>query len=187
MAYMMKHDHADNADNDYSITLFHTEFYAYQQAAYEIHNLIVMNWDMSDPISAKDAKMFNDFIIDKDYSGAVDYWNGCDGNCNDNVYGPEYWFIELADIHINGMVPKEFDSSFLLGLTDGEQSNGVVPNTVPKVMTLEDGDGHQSTVSGATCRGTHQEYNDYAMADRKDGTYLCHQCRVLRKAFGSKS
>lgn len=38
---------------------------------------------------------------------------------------------------------------------------------------------------GATCRGSHKEFNPYAYADKPDGTYLCTQCKTFGHIFGT--
>jgi hypothetical protein len=41
--------------------------------------------------------------------------------------------------------------------------------------------------SGATCRGPCGQFNEYAQADRSDGTHICRQCSTFNHIFGTKS
>lgn len=40
------------------------------------------------------------------------------------------------------------------------------------------------TSTGATCRGQCKQHNEYANADRADGTYVCRQCLTFQHIFG---
>jgi len=46
---------------------------------------------------------------------------------------------------------------------------------------------YQASTHGATCRGPCGNFNDYAYADRADGTYVCRQCSTFQHIFGTKS
>lgn len=41
-----------------------------------------------------------------------------------------------------------------------------------------------SHINGATCRGPCKQHNEYANADRSDGTYVCRQCSTFQSIFG---
>lgn len=49
------------------------------------------------------------------------------------------------------------------------------------------GSSFTATSSGATCRGPCGQYNEYAQADRADGTHVCRQCSTFNHIFGTKS
>lgn len=44
-----------------------------------------------------------------------------------------------------------------------------------------------ATSNGATCRGPCGQFNEYAQADRADGTHICRQCSTFQHIFGTKS
>jgi hypothetical protein len=37
--------------------------------------------------------------------------------------------------------------------------------------------------NGATCRGPCKQHNEYANADKADGTYVCRQCKTFQHIF----
>lgn len=43
---------------------------------------------------------------------------------------------------------------------------------------------HSHSSNGATCRGPCKQHNEYANADRADGTYVCRQCSTFSSIFG---
>lgn len=43
---------------------------------------------------------------------------------------------------------------------------------------------YKATASGATCRGSCKNYNEYAYADQPDGTYVCYQCSMFKHILG---
>ena len=43
-----------------------------------------------------------------------------------------------------------------------------------------------ATSNGATCRGPCGQFNEYAQADRADGTHICRQCSTFQHIFGTK-
>ena len=44
-----------------------------------------------------------------------------------------------------------------------------------------------ATSNGATCRGPCGQFNEYAQADKADGTHICRQCSTFNHIFGTKS
>jgi hypothetical protein len=44
---------------------------------------------------------------------------------------------------------------------------------------------YKATTSGATCRGPCGQFNEYAYADKPDGTHMCRQCSTFHSIFGT--
>lgn len=141
---------------------------------------------MSNPLEQLSARDINDLVINGEWESAVRHWNDCDSNANSSY--AEYWTVSKHDTSQPPTRAIILLSSSFLNDSDDEEEEEVISSVAgpTKVQALEDGDpGFVAGLNGAICRGTHQEYNDYATADRRDGTYLCQQCRMFRTCFGS--
>ena len=180
MVWVLKNDYVN--DGSVNIFVFSTETDAFAQASAEIQNRIEESWDMYDYDQAVHAETINELIIQGKFQRAVQFWNRCHINIDGNY--PEYWEVEEHDPNKSPDPRTIFPPSHFTALSskdeDEEEEEGIQVSS----DGLEDGDGFVTTSPGATCRGPHKEWNEYATADRRDGTYLCHQCRMFRQVFG---
>lgn len=180
--WVLTYEYVD--DGSHVVTVFSTETDAYAQAASEIQDFIADSWNMSDVDQATSAKQINDLIAANSYKKAVRHWNDCSENVDSNY--PQYWMVSEQDPARTPSLPTIFDSAYFAALADEEEEVEEEEDTSTQASSdgLEDGDGFRAATPGATCRGAHAEWNEYATADRHDGTYLCHQCRMFRQVFG---
>jgi hypothetical protein len=176
--WVLTYEYVD--DGSHTVTVFSTETDAFAQAASEIQDVIADSWNMNDLDQADAAKTINGFIAANNYKKAVRYWNDCSENVDSNY--PQYWTVSEQDPARTPSLPTIFDASYFTALLDDEEEEDASTQTPSD--GLEDGDGFVTSTPGATCRGTHAEWNEYATADRRDGTYLCQQCRMFRQVFG---
>lgn len=145
-------------DMDSNITVWTTQKAAQEQALKEINEKIDNSWDMDD------ADMFNyaEEIEVLEGAGklkeAIDKWNDYQMSFNDEH--AEYYNVLQKPILGGG--------------------------TADASVTIASGP-YQASSPGATCRGSHKEYNPYAHADRADGTYLCTQCKTFGHIFGTNN
>ena len=144
-----EHDFLHYADKDIAL----------EQAAAEIQETIYETWDLNSYDQALEARSINKLVKAGDYSGAIDEWNNCTSNvCKENVQISVYYesFITTS------VKPRIFDNDAFLILQPPVSSG--YPATQP------------SAPSGAACRAC-QNYNQYAIPDRADGTFLCYSCK----------
>lgn len=145
-------------DIDSNITVWTTEKEAQQQALKEINQKIDDAWDMDDADMFSHAEEIEILEGQGKLKEAIDKWNDYQMNFNDEH--AEYYNV-LGRPVLSG---------------EGE------PTAVAVTPVA-----YQASTPGATCRGTHKEYNPYAYADKPDGTYLCTQCKTFGHIFGTST
>lgn len=144
-------------DMETNITLWTTQKAAQQQALKEINERIDNDWDMDDPDMLTHAEKIEELMDAGKLKEAIDVWNDYQNNYNDDH--AQYY---------------------------GVFSRPVLTADPDEVVTSAPPIQYKATTAGATCRGSHKEYNPYAYADRPDGTYLCTQCKTFGHIFGAK-
>lgn len=144
-------------DMETNITLWTTQKAAQQQALNEINEKIDSDWDMDEPDMLSAAEEIEQFQDSGKLTEAINRWNDYQNNYNDDH--------------------AEYYSVFKREVLNGEGSDEVVTSAPPIA--------YKASSPGATCRGSHREFNPYAYADRPDGTYLCTQCKTFQHIFGS--
>jgi hypothetical protein len=144
-------------DMESNITLWSTEKAAYQQGLHEINEKIDSDWDMDDPDMLNHAEKIEELVDKGDFREAFAVWNDYQNNYNDEH--AEYYAVMMREV------------------LNGEGSDEVVTSAPPIP--------YKASSPGATCRGSHKEYNPYAYADKPDGTYLCTQCKTFSHIFGN--
>jgi hypothetical protein len=147
------------SDMETNITLWATEKAAYQQAINEINECIGNEWDMDNPDMLTYSEKMSDLADKGNFREALEVW------------------AEYQDLYNERHA--EYYSVYVQEVLNGEDSDEDIPLAVPVP--------YKASSPGATCRGSHQEYNQYAYADRPDGTYLCTQCKTFSHIFGSNS
>ncbi len=165
-------------DNEHNISLWDSKDAAYMQAASEIQECIESSWDMSFDSQCDTAKEINDYIIAGNYKAAVDMWNSCDENCEDEY--SQFWYVSELDAGniFDATLPKILPPSHFPSSHEDEEyeldhdSSNIDSNNSIFVASNP----------GATCRKC-SDYNAYAYADNKDGTYLCRSCAIFKSIF----
>ena len=143
------------ADGETNHTVWATELAALKSACDEIEDSITNNWDMDDETQAQYSENITQLLAQAKWREVVEAWNDYQGNFNDEY--AEYWSIMRKEV-----------------LTGDDEE---IVTSAP-VMAFK------ASISGATCRGPCGQYNDYAYADKSDGTHLCRQCSTFKHIFG---
>lgn len=143
------------SDGEHNISLWFSEVDALRSTCDEIENSISGDWDMEDDTQAAFADEISEFIAQKRYRQAIQKWNEYQDE-NNSDYG-SWWSVTRKEV-----------------LGGDEASNAVTQRPV----------AFKASYSGATCRGPCGQVNDYAYADRPDGTHLCRQCSTFQHIFG---
>lgn len=143
-------------DGEHNITLWTTQKAAYQQALREINEKIDGDWDMDEPDMLTHAEKIEELEGQGKLKEAIDVWNDYQNNYNDD-------HMELYSVYSREVLSGE-----------GED----VVTSAPPIP-------YKASSPGATCRGSHKEFNPYAYADKPDGTYLCTQCKTFGHIFGT--
>jgi hypothetical protein len=137
-------------DMEVNITLWTSEQDALKQALSEIQNEIDNNWDMDDTYQSQYADEIKRLSGLGKLRQAMVAWNDYQDNHNDE-YG-EWYSVSKQEV---------------LSMDDE-----VVTSALPVAF--------KPSTTGATCRGPCKQYNEYAYADRRDGTHLCRQCSTFQ-------
>lgn len=147
-------------DMEHDVNVFLTEKDALEDCLNSIDDIIDNHWD---PSNDSDQQEYMDEINSLRNQGklreAMDKWNDYEANFNDEQ--AQYYSVTRKPVK-------------------GGSSCSVIPSaSVASTYT--------PTTSGATCRGPCKTHNEYANADRADGTYVCRQCSTFQHIFGTKS
>lgn len=158
------------SDGDINCTLWSNSTDALMQACSEIEEDILSNWDLAEEFIHEAASEITNSINTGDYDKAVSLWN--DFQCMYHDDCPQTYLIaerQLATIKpvLQNLILGEFTEA---DLEDEEDDD--CPDTLPSLQT-----------DGATCRGPCKQFNEYASADRMDGTYHCTQCKTFQGMF----
>lgn len=168
--------------DDVKVTLWQTQMLASMQGCTELQEFIEHNWDMSIVEQASEAQFINNLVSAQQYMDALQYWNNCELN-NDSI-DCQFWVVEELEIldYTKCNTPTIFAPDYFTSLLDDEEDededdedDSTAPSTQPSAPLQ---------LPGATCRKCHTK-NEYAYADRLDGTYVCRQCSTFKSIFGS--
>lgn len=128
-----------------------------QKQALKEINELIDDWDMDDEHAAACAEDIEDMTRRGHLGEAIKRFNDYQDEYNSDY--AQYWFVSSKQI---------------LTFDDG---SGTKPTPV----------AFKAATSGATCRGPCGQYNEYAYADKSDGTHMCRQCSTFQHIFGVKS
>lgn len=169
------------SDGESNVTVWDSEKSAAKQACSEIQDRIEAEWDMSDYDMAQEACQINNYISAGQFLKAVKYWNNCSANC-DSDYAM-YWHVreEQTRDDSDATTPQVFDPSFFTALADADEDDG---DEEEEEEEDDEEEEYQASTPGATCRGPCGQSNEYAYANKRDGTYVCHSCRMMSQVFG---
>ena len=172
------------SDGESNVTVWDSEKAAAKQACSEIQDRIADEWDMTDYDHAQEAQQINDYISAGSYLKAVKYWNNCHLNC-DSDYAM-YWHVreeQTRDLS-DATDPRVFDPDFFEALLGDEEEEGDGDEDFDDSSDSDDEEEYQASTPGANCRGPCGQHNEYAYANKRDGTYVCHSCKMMSQVFG---
>ncbi len=151
-------------DVETEISVWGNEHDAYYHACEEIKSQIDSNWDMDDEYQQAAAERFDNHFHPGTLNSipsmtkAIRAWDDYQNDYNDEH--AQYWNVSKKSV-------RRLD----------ESDTETLP---PPAMN------YKASVAGATCRGPCGQFNDYAYADKPDGTHLCRQCSTFQHIFGVK-
>lgn len=149
-------------DMEHNVEVWSNEQEALQDVCNDIQNSID-EWDLNDP-DFGDKEAAERFIENFQYEVSKNNWRAAMEAWNDyeSDFNPDFgeWY---------SVTKKQV----------GGGNVAIIGQQTPAVA-------YKATVAGATCRGPCKQYNEYAYADRPDGTHVCHQCGTFQSIFGVK-
>lgn len=156
-----------SSPDDANVSLWQSEQDALIQAASEIQQGILADWDMNDPDVHAVAKSIFDNINSGNFRQAIHDWNDAQSELG---YDFPSWYSVIKRNILSG--PQAVQTIFLgsntpivTGIDFGTENPDTLP--APPMQT-----------AGATCRGPCGTYNEYAYADRMDGSFCCYSCKL---------
>lgn len=131
----------------------------------------IRDWNMSDELCRNVAFDINNSIAARAYREAIQiYHDYMDGN--PGTYYEICSRVERTDVPSVSIFEKEFFGFEEDEEGDHDGSDAEVPEPTVYVATSP----------GATCRQC-SNTNEYAYADRSDGTHVCHSCKIFKGIF----
>lgn len=147
-------------DGEHDVSVFLSEQDALEDVLNSIDDIIDNHWDPSnDPDQEQCMDEINSLRNQGKLREAMDRWNAYESNYNDDQ--GQFYSVTKKNVR-------------------GGSSCSVLPTNTPTPT-------FKTSVQGATCRGPCKTHNEYANADRADGTYVCRQCSTFQHIFGTKS
>lgn len=138
--------------------------------------LIAINdyWDLDDEDALENAHEINNLVAVGDYQKALNEYSDYASERDDEY--AQFWDVSerVTNTHPNPptlllLSPLEDDEEEF----EEEEDDGEIIDEV-----------YQASVPGATCRGPCKSVNEHAYADRRDGTHVCYQCKMMSEVFG---
>lgn len=152
---------------------------AYQQAAADIQDHVDLYWDMALMEYAEEAFEINELVRQSLYADVIFFMNNSDVNMDST--DPAFWSVSQRDVSVFPVAPTIFLPSRYTAkalanpLLNPNQSGGGIPPVLASPTQVPE---YIATVSGATCRGPCGTHNEFAYANKPDGTYVCYGCRT---------
>ena len=159
---------------DHKVTTFVNEADALSSACFDMMQE-VLNWDLSDSDVEDVAKRINSYLSVGDYRMALREFNDDQGEQGSEY--AMYWHVYESKPIIGGKQPPTL---IFADDEEEEEEENDEEEDIPETPWV-------AATPGATCRGPScGQFNEYAYADRRDGTYCCHSCKMMMQVFGGK-
>jgi len=162
------------ASNNKSISYWDSKESASKCACARIQEFITDKWDFPHCSLSQFAiaEMVNDFIMNFRYNLAVNAWNQCTYNLNDN--DAHFWYVysDYTSSEAEADAPLIRPKSDFTHTVQGSIASAAAPPAP-----------YQATTHGAICRKCDSVSPD-AYADNPDGTFVCYGCKLFVKKFG---
>lgn len=164
--YIEELDDVDNGEK--TVTIFDREDVALAEAGADILTIMRDKWDFTDDSERELAESIQLDIQVSNYRAAIDAFNNAEGNTNCPMYVNVYDKI----VSQSASRLKWIDFSEYLPEEEEEEEE-----------EEEDDSPYQASFPGATCRGPCGNPSTDAYADKRDGTFMCYQCKLFSGVF----
>lgn len=154
--------------------LFDDESEALKEAAADILNLIRDNWDLSDDETRDGAQDIQDNIRSGKYRLALASYNDIEANRSDE-------YTHFISVTSDALRPYGAPPSFI---DFSQYDDGEDEEEEEEEEEEEDDSPYLAFAPGAVCRGPCKNPSADAYADRRDGTFVCYQCKLFGGVFG---
>lgn len=167
----------EDVDNQDSVTyIFDSEQEALTEASSDLLNKIRDNWDIGgDDMLFDAAKEIQDLIRNNKLRSALEKYNDTESDRSDCC--PHYIYVNSDIVRSTGTPPSFIDWS------DYRQDDE--DEDYEEDEEEEDDSPYVASTPGAVCRGPCKNPSPDAYADRRDGTYVCYQCKLFGGVFGN--
>lgn len=163
-------------DNERVTYFFDDEDEAYIEAGSDILNLIRDHWDLSDESTRDTAAAIQDDIRNQRYRSAITDYNNFEENRSECC--SHYVNVRSETTRPNGTRHNFIDFSEYESEEDDDYG---------EEEEEEDDSPYLASSPGAVCRGPCKNPSPDAYADRRDGTFVCYQCKLFNGVFGKTS
>jgi CTP synthase (UTP-ammonia lyase) len=169
--YIEEIDNVDEGSKD--LYLFDSEGAALSEACKNILNLITENWNLCEESDRDEAKSIQESVRKTNYNAAIAAYN--DYECNRNSNYPVY--VSVRSQTVNAYVTN--NTSWI----DFSEYEPEEEDEEETEFEEADDSPYQASSPGATCRGPCGNPSNDAYADKRDGTFLCYQCKLFSGVF----
>lgn len=158
-----------------SIELFHSEEEAYLHACAYIQEWIHSEWDLQDPHIIANAKAIQDAIVT--------------GNGTSNIHHYQLAISKFESLQYHAT--PDFNRQITIEKRDilAQPNYPVIrqltPASVTNVSPPVEAKAFVPTKQGAKCRLRCGQEFEYAYADKADGTFECHGCKMMHQVFST--
>ena len=162
--------------NEVNVTVWDSEQNALMAVCGEILDLIGSDWDLSDSEAKNQAIQINDLVANGNYRAALREYTDWTANGCDYEY-QQFWAVYDRAPLSNPKKPC------LLSFSDDVEEEDEDEEDEEEI---EEEESYQASSPGATCRGPCKSYSEHAYANKRDGTHVCYQCKMMSQVFGKE-
>lgn len=167
---------AGTAESETKVTCWSSEGDARMSACRNILSDINKNWDLDDDDQRDSAKSINNLCALGSLKEAISEYNDWNANLDD--------YESQRFLHVHEEKVQTFSGGLcLLHISDPDDEEDEEEDLASNHVEEE---AYQASTPGATCRGPCGNYNPDAYADKRDGTHVCYQCKMMFQVFGGK-
>lgn len=177
--------------SEYRVSVWASEADAYKGACSDMLAHINDDWDLADSDTEDQARNINDLVAVGSYGPALSEYSDCESE-RDYEYS-QFWNVVERDEQTHPRAPMllTFQSHCSNCGDDCDDGCSLCDDCAEESMEDEDEDDEEddedyvASVPGAKCRGPNcGNHSPDAYADRRDGTYVCYQCKLMSQVFG---
>lgn len=162
--------------SEYHSTVWATEQDALRQACNDMLERI-SDWDLDDTDIESNARKINDLVANGDFKTALNEYSDYESES-------DYEYSQFWNVYEQKTIKTRPAAPTLLLFSDPDDEDEDNEDDEEEEIDFDTEEPYQASVPGATCRGPCKAVNEHAYADRRDGTHVCYQCKLMSQVFG---
>ncbi len=157
---------------------------AINEALFLIVETILLIWKAPHctPSQFRDAAEINNLIQQNKLEDALDFWNTCGSNTLSSSWFQFKTLLKTVETASVATLSASRLNLAVNGSANATTTTTAIPVATPINIVMASPKPATPVQYGAVCRKCNQK-NDYALADKSDGTYICRSCKMLMDVF----